>query len=113
MGYYLNPTDGRTKEEFLEREGKNVYPFMFASRQDIWEQTPKDHALIVLVDNGPFTAAGVAFSPDEFEAFTEATDARPKRIYMVELSKLKGHVPEQVFDLLARAGRQIPHINRS
>lgn len=109
MGYYLNPGDSRTKEEFLEQEGKEIFPFLFASKDEIWEHTPQDYAIIVLVDNGAFAAAAIAFSREEFDAFTDIIDSRPKRLFMIKIPKLLGHVPEQVFNVLAQNGRSFPN----
>ncbi|MBR3655258.1 MAG: hypothetical protein IKR34_02110 [Candidatus Gastranaerophilales bacterium] len=85
MGCYIDPKN-ETKEEFLKREGEEVESdyitqnFRFIKKQD---KLP-----VILVDNGPFTAAGVAYIESEFERFTRY-DNRPKRFYLVPIEKLK------------------------
>jgi hypothetical protein len=41
-----------------------------------WEDVPADKALVVVVDNGPFEAAGFAYDEREFRDFTDPTDRR-------------------------------------
>jgi hypothetical protein len=81
MGYYVNPIT-ESKESFLLREGQRV------DKPDSYNRIPRDKALVVLVDNGMFTAAGVAYSQDEFEAFTDLRDGRRKSYFVVERDKL-------------------------
>jgi len=78
MGYYVNSKDG--KEKWLVENGKSipkpsVIPF-------------GDDTVVVLVDNGPFTAAGIAFSQKEYEALTQPTDTRTKSYWLVNKQKL-------------------------
>lgn len=54
-----------------------------------WEEFGGDHLPVVLVDNGPFKAAGIAFDKQEYERFTDPYDFRPKVIYSVALEELK------------------------
>lgn len=81
MGYYVNPP-GESKEAWLFRNGV-VLPC-----KPQWEDIPEGCLPVVLMDNGPFTVAGVAFSEKELDAFTQPTDFRPKVFYMVEISDL-------------------------
>lgn len=49
-----------------------------------------------LVDNGPFEAAGIAFSQRELDAFNRPSDPRPKtwlKVPTKEVLKLQPHVP--------------------
>ena len=67
MGCYVNPKD-MPKEDWLLLFGEpTVGP------------TPitETHVPVCLVDNGPFTAAGVAFNEREVQAFSYP-DSRPK-----------------------------------
>lgn len=50
--------------------------------------------MVCLVDNGPFTAAAIAFSEDEFRQFSDPTDTRFKEWYRVEESKLRYICPD-------------------
>ena len=62
MGYYINPP-GETKEEWLNNHGLEV------TGDDVtWGRLP-DMILVCLVDNGPFTAAGICYSEVEFDEF--------------------------------------------
>ena len=76
MGYYVNPED-QAKEAWLQQNGvkikyQDVPNFDFSS----------DHLPVCLVDNGIFTAAGIAFSPEERDYFIKE-DGRPKIWYSV------------------------------
>ena len=80
MGYYINPKD-MSKEEFLIRKGH------------ILDGAPTVHeadgrTAVCLVNNGPFTAAAIVFSPNELKEFTNPQDRRPKLWYMVKNSDL-------------------------
>ena len=81
MGFYVNP-DNETKEAFLNREGLQV------PKAD-WDKIPKGSVPVILIDNGRFSAAGIAFSEGEYRAFLEPGDPRPKKIFIVKKSKLK------------------------
>ena len=83
MGCYVNPPS-ETKESFLEREGKRVEPINALS----WEDVPEGMLPVVLINNGPFTAAGVAYKRSELVEFTDPRDYRPKKVYLVPIDKL-------------------------
>ena len=78
MGCYINPKDC-TKEEFLRKKGLEILGPEWPSDDD--------YALICLVDNGVFTAAGICCSQWERDAFA-VEDGRPKRWFMVKKSEL-------------------------
>lgn len=79
MGCYVNPPGGNN-ERWLELNGVRMrHPCPVA----------EDHLIVVLVDNGPFKAAGVAYSKAELEAFTEPGDFRPKEFFAVPIELLK------------------------
>ena len=82
MGYYVNPPN-ETKESFLKREGIEISP-----RDVRWEDIPVGCFPVVWLHNGLFTAAGVAYSKRELEAFLHP-DGRPKKVYIVEIEKLR------------------------
>ena len=79
MGYYINPKS-ETKESFLMKEGQ------FCPGKPKWEELPEGMLPVVLIDNGLFTAAGIAFSKNELDVFTG--DNRRKTYYLVETKKL-------------------------
>lgn len=89
MGYYIDPTDC-TKEQWLLKHGTPV-----AGPPD-WQAVHAAGALpVCLVDNRMFTAAGVAFSPNEQAAFARP-DGRDKRWFTVPVSDLHavGAIPK-------------------
>jgi len=86
MGAYINPID-ETKEQWLEKNGTEV-PFL-----DKWD-IPENHFPVVLVDNGPFTAAGIAYCESELKAFINPEDWRPKRYFIVPIHRLHEVSPE-------------------
>jgi len=81
MGFYVNP-QGQNKTTFLQQKGEKV------SNSFKWNTLPKGKLPVVLIDNGPFTAAGIAYNEREFNAFTDPSDRRPKEIYIVPVSDL-------------------------
>lgn len=91
MGYYINPKDGSTKEQFLEKHGTKitsdeVRKFDFSS----------DHLPVCLVDNGPFTAAGIAYDQREAAEFLSPDMRGPQRLRVwcrVSREMLKPYLP--------------------
>ena len=81
MGMYVNPSN-EEKETFLNREG------MLVSKNISWKDVSKGYLPVVLMNNGPFTAAGVAYNESELTAFTGINDLRPRQIFMVKIEKL-------------------------
>lgn len=72
MGCYINPPD-QTKEQWL-RQNAEVLLVPPSSCGEL----AADKLPVCLVDNGSFTAAGVAFDDRELEAFQDPSDPRPK-----------------------------------
>ncbi|NLC31413.1 MAG: hypothetical protein GX765_05180 [Candidatus Moranbacteria bacterium] len=83
MGFYVNPPN-ESKESFLDREGM-VAP---SNPRITWDSIPKGYLPVVLVDNGPFTAAAIAYCERELDEFTGMDDYRPRQIFMVKIKKL-------------------------
>ena len=83
MGNYINPK-GKTKEEFLEEFGLEL------QNPPFWNDIARDNLdyPVCLVNNGPFTAAGIAYSESELEVF-KRPDGRPKRWFLVERKHLE------------------------
>ena len=74
MGYYIEgPTHGKANH-ILNKHGGTLLPGKPESFADI----PDDMALICVLNNGPFEAAGLCYDEREFEAFSEPSDPRPK-----------------------------------
>jgi len=83
MGFYVNPPN-ESKESFLEREGiKSPYDLKIK-----WSNVSEGFLPVVLVNNGIFTAAGIAYCESELEAFTDMNDQRPRQIFLVKIEKL-------------------------
>ena len=87
MGYYVNPPSGWTKERWLRQYGQRV------SDVPTFDDSKKTLP-VCLVDNGAFTAAGVAYSQRELEAFNRPNDNRPKEWYVVPTEMLLVIIPD-------------------
>lgn len=85
MGLYIDPPD-RTKEQWLAENGIEMDPGLATILYDDWmyELTIP----VCLVDNGPFTAAAIAYSREELEEFLKE-DGRPKKWYLVQRARLQ------------------------
>jgi len=78
MGYYIEgPALGKAPY-IVETYGGEVLKNPPISITDV----PEDKAIICVVNNGPFEAAGYCFSDRELQAFSSSTDPRP-RVWMV------------------------------
>lgn len=73
MGYYIQgPTFGKAQHIVSEYDGKIIpCPKSFS-------EIPEDKAIICVVHNSFFDAAGYCFSEREFDCFSSLTDCRPK-----------------------------------
>lgn len=80
MGYYINPKN-MSKEEWLKQNGTMVEP------NHAKAHTAGDKLVVCLVDNGMFTAAGIAYDDRERDAFFYP-DGRPKMWYLVDKALL-------------------------
>lgn len=94
MGYYLNPAN-ETKEAFLHREGIKLFP----------PELPDDPkwALVCLIENVAFKAAGVCYDAHEMDAFLNDGTKRWREFYWVPKEKLWAVMsPEDVASLKRR-----------
>jgi len=81
MGFYINPPN-ETKESFLKREGLPIeYPFT-------WDDILDDYLPVILINNGVFNAAGIAYCEDKLNVFCDPRDPRPKKYFVVKIDKL-------------------------
>lgn len=101
MGIYINPKD-TTKEDFLRGlldEGKaKIIPHVPSAHFQTAEQCrqPEDMVVVCVVDNGAFTAAGIAFDKRELAAFVYP-DERPRLFLAVHVSALADFIkPEDI-----------------
>lgn len=86
MGYYIEATGGKNKAAWLVQHAKGTI---------VSKATPTPDSIpVVVMDNGPFEAAGVAFDADELDAFTSPSDWRPKTIVMVPRDEVLKYCPE-------------------
>jgi hypothetical protein len=109
MGFYVNPTNGQSKEDWLVLNNKgvcdftNVHPEM---KRMMWNQAITNNLIcIMLVDNGPFSAMPVVFSFREMEEFTDPEDRRLKYLAMMEVDTFlqavkEGTIPSGVLDAM-------------
>ena len=81
MGCCVNPKN-ELKDVFLLREGTAV-------RFNIsWDQVPQGMLPVVLVNNGSFIVAAVAYDAQELKRFQDPYDPRPMVIFVVPIEKL-------------------------
>lgn len=86
MGYYINPKD-MSKEKFLA-----IYGYPVTHEQASKCSAGDEGKLVVcLVDNGMFTAAGIAYDDRERDAFM-LPDGRDKKWYLVDKELLKPYM---------------------
>jgi hypothetical protein len=85
MGYYINPSDGSSKESWLEKHGE---PLSLLEVKEF--DFNKGSLPVCLVDNGDFTAAGIAYDSGEKDYFLDSShDSRPKAWFSVKKDLLK------------------------
>lgn len=86
MGCYVNPKQ-EDKETWLENNATTICKMNFFPK---WETIfATNERPVVLIDNGMFKAAGVAYDEREYQDFTREDDPRPRKIYRVSIEKLK------------------------
>ena len=85
MGYYIETGAAKNKAKWLvEHAGGTIVP----------RATPAHDSIpVVVCDNGPFEAAGIAFDAEELRAFTDPFDCRPKTIVMVPRTEVVKFCP--------------------
>jgi hypothetical protein len=83
MGYYINPTDKRTKEQWLEDEGQEITRVQVLSTFDT-----ETHIPVCLVHNTVFTTAAILHNVQTAKAFLRY-DGRLKYWYKVKREKLR------------------------
>lgn len=94
MGFYIETGTAKGKADALIATEKaiEVGPLKSIS------ECPDGMTLVVVMDNGLFEAAGVAFSDKEIGAFTGPGDNRPRRFLLMDSARVRelAHVPESV-----------------
>lgn len=89
MGFYINPTDGRTPEQWLANEGVLITD-QIAKKFNSWKHG--NHLPVCLVDNGDFKAAGIAVDEQLRDTMLRDT-GRPTVWFLVERHKLQPWLP--------------------
>lgn len=87
MGVYINPTNGMTKEQFLEVYGTRITPH----DAENFDFTRDDALPVCLIDNGDFSAAGVGYNSEEIAVFCDKADPRPRTYFEVPFDRLDMH----------------------
>lgn len=84
MGLYINPPT-QTKEDWLAGNGTvlGTVPVSIEKFDHVATFLP-----VCLIDNGAFTAAGIAFDQREFDAMRRMDDHRRKLWFLVPVTKL-------------------------
>lgn len=90
MGYYAEPPVRTGKAEWLIRN-VGAEPISFPEAVELLGQPGE--MVIVVLENGPFDAAGWAYSLDELDAFTDPDDSRPRTILRVQEGKVAPYCP--------------------
>ena len=94
MGCYINPPS-EPKETWLMSNGKAVHTNPISTNFPPYESLVETGMVpVVLMDNGMFTAAGVAYDGPEYIAFTEPSDPRPRLVFLVGRDDLLAVCPE-------------------
>lgn len=73
MGYYIEAPTNKNKALYLVKQ----FGAQVISKPGNFDEIPTDKAVIAVVDNGMFEAAGLCYSASELEAFTDPDDPRP------------------------------------
>lgn len=74
MGYYIEVPNPKGKaQQLAELHGATILP----QRPEAFEDVAEGQALICVVDNGPFEAAGLCTSREDFTDFTTPDDLGP------------------------------------
>lgn len=86
MGYYIEVPDNFGKMAQL----KNLHGAIQVSKDEAAQSLDDpDKAVVVVMHNGFFEAAGFAYSRAEFDAFTDPSDSRRKEFAIMDRSLVK------------------------
>jgi len=80
VGYYIETPTTHGKADYLTAH----YDAQVVDRPASYAGIPEGKALIVVVSNGIFEAAGFAYSEREFDAFVNPSDQRPKTFLLMD-----------------------------
>ena len=83
MGYYINVPASHGKAAQLEdMHGGEILP-----SQPEYGSWPAGKALIVVVHDAFFEAAGYAYDEAEYRAFTDPSDTRPRQFVLMDKAR--------------------------
>lgn len=93
MGYYIQTDGVKNKAAYIvqHHDGQQLL-----EAPDSFEDIPEGKALIVVVDNRVFEAAGLCYDKGEFRAFTDPEDTRNRQYVLLDkvlAYKLAGYTP--------------------
>jgi hypothetical protein len=88
MGYYIETASHKNKAQWLRDNAKAVNA---PGERNIGTH---DMIPVVVVDNGPFEAAAIAYDRNELEVFTDRTDPRPRECLLVPRDEVIKLCPE-------------------
>jgi uroporphyrinogen-III decarboxylase len=88
MGFYINP-EKMSKEEWLL---ENTSPITVIDACNLLENPVKEELPVIWVNNGPFTAAAIAYDLKELKDFLNPNDVRPKKLFKAKIKDLKMYV---------------------
>lgn len=88
MGFYIETEDATGKAEWIIKHMDGV-----RLAKPVYNDPADGFITVCVVDNGPFEAAGIAYRPREFEAFTDLRDTRHKEYLRVPADKVYANCP--------------------
>lgn len=85
MGYYIETGSPMDKAQWIvdNMQGQRI------EQPRSFDSVPADKALVCVIDNGFFEAAGYCYDGREFFAFTDESDNRPKEWLLVDLEPVQ------------------------
>jgi hypothetical protein len=81
MGYYIQTDYNHGKAQEIAEKYNGV---LLASAPKTYEDIPAGKALIAVVNNGAFEAAGFCYDASEFACFTDPRDSRSCRYVLID-----------------------------
>jgi hypothetical protein len=92
MGFYIQAPLNLGKAEWISSEYGEA---QLIPQPEKFSDIPEEKFLICVVNNGPFEAAAVIYSEQEFREFTaDSTDNRPKKFLLLSREMTFKLVPD-------------------
>jgi hypothetical protein len=100
MGYYIPGLQNKNKADQIISKWPDA---ILLGSAPSWDAVPSDKAIICVVDNGPFEAAGYAFSERELAVFNHHggrsinDDRRPRKWLLMDkptVEKITGYAED-------------------